>query len=65
MVKNTPANSGDIREVSSIPGPGRSPGDGYDNHSIVLPGESPCTEELGGLQSIGSQRVRNNKGNLT
>ena len=26
-------------------------------HSIFLPGESPWTEELGGLQSMGSQRV--------
>ena len=26
MVKNPPANAGDIRDVSSIPGWGRSPG---------------------------------------
>ena len=25
---------------------------------VFLPGESPWTEELGGLQSMGSQRVR-------
>ena len=25
---------------------------------VFFPGESPWTEELGGLQSIGSQRVR-------
>ena len=27
-------------------------------HSSILPGESPWTEEPGGLQSMGSQRVR-------
>ena len=26
VVKNPPANSGDIREVASVPGSGRSPG---------------------------------------
>ena len=31
MVKNSPANAGDIRDVGSIPGSGRSPGGGYDN----------------------------------
>ena len=28
MVKNSPANSGDIKDKGSIPGSGRSPGDG-------------------------------------
>ena len=27
-------------------------------HSSILPWKIPCTEESGGLQSIGSQRVR-------
>ena len=27
---------------------------------VFLPGESPWTEEFGGLQSVGSQRVRHN-----
>ena len=27
---------------------------------VFLPGESPCTEEPGGLQSMGSQRVGHN-----
>ena len=31
MVKNPPANAGDIRDVGSIPGSGRSPGGGYGN----------------------------------
>ena len=31
MVKNLPANAGDIRDMSSIPGSGRSHGGGHDN----------------------------------
>ena len=29
VVKNPPANAGDVRDVGSIPGSGRSPGEGY------------------------------------
>ena len=29
VVKNPPANAGDVREVGSIPGSGRSPGEGH------------------------------------
>ena len=39
VVKNPPANAGDIREVSSIPGSGRSLGEGYGN-----PLQYPCLE---------------------
>ena len=31
VVKNLPANSGDVRDLSLIPGSGRSPGGGHDN----------------------------------
>ena len=31
MVKNLPANAGDIRDAGSIPGLGRSPGEGHGN----------------------------------
>ena len=31
MVKNPPANAGDIKDVSLIPGLGRSPGEGNGN----------------------------------
>jgi len=31
MVKNLPANAGDMRDVGSIPGSGRSPGGGTGN----------------------------------
>ena len=30
-------------------------------HSSIFPGESPHTEETGGLQSMGSQRVKHNR----
>ena len=30
-VKNLPANAGDIKDASSIPGSGRSPGGGHGN----------------------------------
>ena len=31
MVKNLPANAGHLRDVGSIPGSGRSPGEGHGN----------------------------------
>ena len=31
MVKNPPANAGDVRDTDSIPGSGRSPGEGHGN----------------------------------
>ena len=31
VVKNLPANAGDIRDAGLIPGPGRSPGEGNGN----------------------------------
>ena len=31
MVKNPPANAGDIRDAGSIPGLGKSPGGEHDN----------------------------------
>ena len=31
VVKNLPANAGDIRDMGSIPGLGRSPGEGHGN----------------------------------
>ena len=54
MIKNPPANRG---EADSIPGLGRSPGEGMATHSSVLPWRIPWTEEPGGLSSMGSQRI--------
>ena len=43
-----------------ISGLGRFPGGGRGNPLVFLSGESPWTEETGGLQSMGSQRVGHN-----
>ena len=49
VVKNPPANAGDIRDVSLIPGLGRSPGGGNGNPTAVfLPGKSHGQRSLGG-----------------
>ena len=41
MVKNLPAKARDIRDAGSIPGLGRSPGEGNGKPTpVVLPGES-------------------------
>ena len=56
VVKNLPAKAGDM---GSIPGSGRSPG-GECGNSSILAWRIPWTEEPGGLQSIGSQRVEHN-----
>ena len=47
-------NAGD---PGSIPGLGRSHGEGNATHSSTLAWRIPWTEEPGGLQSRGSQRV--------
>ena len=60
IVKNLPANAGDTRDLGSIPGSGRSPGGGNGNPLQYLAWEIPRTEEPGGLQSMGSQRVEHN-----
>ena len=36
VVKNPPTNAGDIREMGSNPGSGRSPGGGHGNHSSTF-----------------------------
>ena len=36
MVKNLPANTGDIRDAGSIPGSGRSPGGRHGDLSSIL-----------------------------
>ena len=60
MVKNLPASAGNTRVTGSIPGSGRSPGGVQVTHSSILAGRTPWTEEPGGLQPEGSQRVKNN-----
>ena len=52
--KESACNVGDL---GSIPGSRRSPGEGNGNPLQILAWEIPWTEEPGGLQSTGSQRV--------
>ena len=59
VVKNPPASAGDM---NSIPGMGKSPREGHGNHSSNLAWGIPWTEEPGGLQSMGSQRIRHHWG---
>ena len=55
--KESACNAGDL---GSIPGLGRSPGDRNGNPIHILTWRIPWTEQPGGLQSMGSQRVRHN-----
>ena len=58
VVKNPPANA---ENIGSIPDPGRSPAEKkMAIHSSIHAWEIPWTEQSGGLQSMGLQRVRNN-----
>ena len=60
VVKNLPANMGDVRDLGLIPGLGRSPGGGNGNPLQYSCQEIPWTEEPGELQSIGLQSVGHN-----
>ena len=55
MIKNPPARAGDLKDTDSIPGLGKSPGEGHGN-----PFQESCLEnsmDRGAWWSIGSQRV--------
>ena len=56
VVKNPPANAGDIRDVVLVPGLGRSPGEGHGNPLQYSCLENLKVEETGGLQYTVSQR---------
>ena len=55
MLKDLPANAGDIRDAGSNPGSGRSPGGGHSSPLQYSCLENPM--ETGGLQSMGLQRA--------
>ena len=58
MIKNPPANAGDIEiQVRSL-GQEDALEEGMATHSSILAWRIPWTEEPGGLWSIGSHRVR-------
>ena len=60
MVKNPPANAGDMRDSGSILGREDPLEEGMATHSTVLAWIIPWTEEPGGLQSMESRRVGHN-----
>jgi len=53
VVKNLPASAGDIRDLGSIPGSGKSPGGRHGGPLQYLAWRIPWTEEPGELQSHG------------
>ena len=57
MIKNLPANTGDIRDAGSIPGLEDPLEEGMATHSSILAWRIPWTVEPGGLQSLGLQRL--------
>ena len=58
MVKNLPANAGDMRDSGSIPELRKTPGGGNGNPLQYSCLENPWTEEPERLQSTGAQRVQ-------
>ena len=55
VVKNLPANAGDIRDMGSIPELGRFPGGGHGNPLQVSCLENPTDRGVLWPQSMGSQ----------
>ena len=47
VIKNAPANAGDIIDIGSIPGLGRCPGEGYGNAL-----KYPCLENPIGMAAM-------------
>ena len=57
MLKNSPANAGDVRDLGSITGWEDPLEEGMATHCSILAWRIPWTEEPGRIQSIGSQIV--------
>ena len=49
VVKNSPANTGDVRDAGAIPGWGNPLEEEMATHSSILAWSIPWTEESGGL----------------
>ena len=60
VVKNPPANTGDSRDAGLTLGGEDALEEGMAAHSNTLSWRIPETEEPGGLQPMGSQRVKHN-----
>ena len=60
VVKNLPANAGYVRDLTRVQAHDQEDPleKGMATHSSILAWRTPWTEEPGGLQSMGSQRVR-------
>ena len=56
VVTNLPATAGDVRDMGSNPGLGRSRGEGKATYSSILAWRILWTEEPGELQSMGLQK---------
>ena len=52
VVKNLPANAGDLRDMGSIPGLGRPLEKEKVTRSSILAWRIPWTEESGGLHTV-------------
>ena len=57
VVKNLPVNAGDAGDAGSIPKVGKIPWKRTWQPTLFLARKTPWTEEPGGLQSMGLQRV--------
>ena len=57
VIKNTPTNADDTRDLGSIPGSERSPGGENGNPVQYSCLENPMDRGAWRLQSIGSQRI--------
>ena len=62
LVKTLPANAGDVRHMTWVQSLGEEEPleKGMAIHSSILVWRTPRTEEPGGLQSLGLQRVGHN-----
>ena len=58
MLKNAPANEGDIETQVRSLGQDDRLEEGMTTHSSIVAWRIPWTKQSGGLQSMGSQRVR-------
>ena len=58
VVKNPPANAGDIRDADLIPGLEDPLEEGMATHSSILAWRIPWTEEPARPQSLGLQKIR-------
>ena len=64
VVKNLPANAGDAKNVGSLPGSGRPPGEGNGNPLQYSCLENRMDRGTWQLQSMGSERLRHSRARI-